>query len=95
MVTSTRPREQASSRVTSGGDIPSAKQVIRNAARSNDGITRLTTQTGTIHERAALALLAGSTDAVSAADLIAFAAIGATPDGTPTWSELVTAIGAS
>ena len=57
-------------------DVPSAKQVIRNAAQSAAGRLRLTTQAGNAAEVGALALLASSTDLVSAEDVVLLEAAG-------------------
>lgn len=82
---------------TAGGSDPSAAiKVLSDALRSGSGITRLKAHTGTLAERAALLTLAGSTVPLTKRDANAyFGAVGASPDATPTWGELVTAINAA
>lgn len=88
-----------SNRASTPGDTISQKRLIRDALRSSSGLDRLTTQTGTTAEVAALsALSANSTaigsdlaDACARSGNAAFASITA----ASLWSALVTAIAAS
>ena len=76
-----------------GGDVASAIKIISDALRSGSGATRLKAKTGTLAEKAALVTLTGSSLSMSKRDATQyFGAVGATPDATPTWGELVTAI---
>lgn len=82
--------------VVAGGDVPSALQVVLSALQSSAGIARLTTQTGTPSEVAALAKLTGvSTQLGAHAAAVATNAGIAAITGTSTYGNLVTAIAAS
>jgi hypothetical protein len=80
-------------------DVPSAKRVITEAARSSTGILGLTTQSNPAAVTGALALLTGSSDAIGKEVAEAFAAIGNAAfnsiTAASTWSALATAIAAS
>ena len=87
---------QRGKNLTSAADAASAKQVILAAAQSSAGALRLTTQTGTTHEVAALASLASSSDVIGAAAANLLLAIGVTSiTSASTWSTAVTRIAAS
>jgi hypothetical protein len=74
-------------------DVPSAKQVLREAAKSSAGRAAITAVTIPTNIQNALTVLTGSTDAVSAQDITLFTGLsGYTADGSPTWGELVTAL---
>lgn len=81
--------------VTAGGDVASAIQVVLDAANSGAGRIRLTTQSGTAAEVAALVLLTGSSVVIGAHAALVLVNAGVSVILTNTWDEAVTAIAAS
>ena len=84
---------------TAGGDLPSAKMVLLNAAQSALGRARLTTQAYSGHEQAAITLLTGNGTNISAVEAVIFNeallpyVAGLTSSST--WGNVITKIAAS
>ena len=77
-------------------DVTSARLVLRQAAQSGSGITRLTTQAYSDAEAGAITLLTGDSTTVGAADAALFkAALGSALTSVSTLGDLVTVIAAS